>query len=71
MNVTPTPPRCALLLPPPPRPLGFCIRVREAVVDLARGLLRASEESAMLVDMAAAAQEKQQKQLEQQQQLEL
>ncbi|GIL60119.1 hypothetical protein Vafri_14766 [Volvox africanus] len=30
------------------RPLGYCLRVREAVMDLARGLLRACEEAAQL-----------------------
>ncbi|GLI70739.1 hypothetical protein VaNZ11_015764 [Volvox africanus] len=30
------------------RPLGYCLRVREAVMDLARGLLRACEEVAQL-----------------------
>ncbi|KAG2501423.1 hypothetical protein HYH03_001206 [Edaphochlamys debaryana] len=37
------------------RPLGYCIRVREAVVDLARGLLRACEEAAVLVQLQAPA----------------
>lgn len=31
----------------PRRPLGYCIRVREAVMDLARGLLRLLEEEAL------------------------
>ncbi|PNH08727.1 Soluble guanylate cyclase 88E, partial [Tetrabaena socialis] len=37
------------------RPLGYCIRVREAVVDLARGLLRACEDVALLGSGAGAA----------------
>ncbi|KXZ47742.1 hypothetical protein GPECTOR_33g624 [Gonium pectorale] len=36
------------------RPLGYCIRVREAVLDLARGLLRACEEADLLTEAAAA-----------------
>ncbi len=43
---------CISLLPSLPsprcRPLGYCMRVREAVLDLARGLLRACEEATLL-----------------------
>jgi hypothetical protein len=34
------------------RPLGFCLRVREAVAELARSLLRAVEDAAVLSAVA-------------------
>lgn len=46
---------CALV-PVPCRPLGYCIRVREAVTDLARVLLRMCEEYAIIITEPAVHQ---------------